>query len=66
MDFQQILIEYLQLNSMSVSEFARLIGVKPSQVSEWKRGKAKPSYDTMKQILKMTNKSADFWFDLSD
>ena len=66
MDFQQILIEYLQLNSMSLSEFARLIGVKPSQVSEWKRGKAKPSYDTMKQILNKTNKSADFWFDLSD
>ena len=46
---------------MSVSEFARLIGVKPSQVSEWKRGKAKPSYDTMKQILNKTNKSADFF-----
>lgn len=66
MDFSEILIEYLQLNSMSVSEFARLIEVKPSQVSEWKRGKAKPGYDTMKQILKKTNKPADFWFDLSD
>ena len=66
MDFSEILIEYLQLNSMSVSEFARLIEVKPSQVSEWKRGKAKPGYDIMKQILKKTNKPADFWFDLSD
>ena len=64
MGFQQILIEYLQQNLMSVSEFARLIDVKPSQVSEWKRGKAKPGYDTMKQILKKTNRSAEFWFDL--
>ena len=64
MEFTEILTEYLQQNSMSVSEFARLIEVKPSQVSEWKRGKAKPGYDTMKQILNKTNKSVEFWFDL--
>ena len=66
MEFTEILTEYLQLNSLSVSDFARLIGVKPSQVSEWKNGKAKPGYDMMRHILKKTNKSADFWFDLSD
>ena len=66
MEFKDILIEYLQLYSLSMSDFARMIGVKPSQVSEWKKGKAKPGYETMRQILRKTNKSADFWFDLSD
>lgn len=66
MEFTQILKEYLQINSLSVSDFAKLIGVKPSQVSEWKRGKAKPGYDIMKQILKNTNQPAEFWFGLKD
>ena len=66
MEFKDILIEYLQLYSLTVSDFARIIGVKPSQVSEWKKGKAKPGYETMRQILQKTDKPADFWFDFSD
>ena len=64
MEFPEILTEYLQLHSITVSNFAKQIGVKPSQVSEWKKGKAKPAYDIMKQILKNTDETADFWFDL--
>lgn len=51
---------------MTQTGFAKKIGVKQSQVSEWLKGKAKPSYDIMKQILKETNESAIFWFDLDN
>lgn len=64
MDFKEILLEYLQVNEMSQGEFARKINVKQSQVSEWLKGKAKPGYDTMKQILINLDKPANYWFDL--
>lgn len=64
MEFKEILMEYLQLNSLKQTEFAKMIDVKQSQVSEWLDGKAKPSYETMRKILQNTDKTAAFWFDL--
>lgn len=34
-DFTQILGEFLKENGLSQSEFARRIGAKPGQISEW-------------------------------
>ncbi len=65
MEFKDILLEYLQLHDLTQTEFAALIGVRQPQVSEWLKGKAKPSYDIMKSILKNTEGSADFWLDLT-
>ncbi len=64
MKFQEILLEYLQLHNMTQTQFAFLINVKQSQVSEWLKGKANPSYQIMKCILEKTEESAAFWFDL--
>lgn len=64
MEFKDILAEYLETHAMSQSEFARLIGVKQSQVSEWLKGKAKPGYDNLLHILQSTDEDAAFWFDL--
>lgn len=66
MEFKEILLEYLQVKGMTQTEFAKKIGVKQSQISEWLKGKAKPSYDLMKQILKESNENAIFWFDLDN
>ncbi len=46
--------------------FANRIGVKPSQVSEWIRGKCKPSYDIMHQICLQLNISSDYLLGLTD
>ena len=66
MEFRQILQEFLTENNMSQSAFAKKIGVKPSQVSEWLRGKAKPGYDTLKQMATALNVSADYFLGLSE
>lgn len=49
MEFTEILKEYLEINGLSQTAFADLVGVKQSQVSEWLRGKAKPGYDILKK-----------------
>lgn len=66
MEFRQILKEFLTENNMSQSAFAKKIGVKPSQVSEWLRGKAKPGYDTLKQMATALNVSADYFLGISE
>lgn len=37
------------MNKLTQTEFARLVGIKQSQVSEWLKGKAKPGYDLIKK-----------------
>lgn len=64
LEFKEILSEYLQTKNLTQVEFAKVIGVKQSQVSEWLRGKAKPSYDIMREILSNCDYGADFWFDI--
>lgn len=65
-DFKQILRDFLSENDLSQTEFAKRIGVKPSQVSEWLRGKAKPGYDTLRQISLAFGITADYFLGLTD
>ena len=41
-EFVEILTEFLKEQDINQKQFAEKIGVKPSQVSEWLKGKAKP------------------------
>ncbi len=50
-DFCEILRHFLQSNQLTQTAFATKIGVKQSQVSEWLKGKAKPGYDSLKQMV---------------
>ena len=59
-NFSDILKDFLLENNLTQAAFARMIGVKQSQVSEWLKGKAKPGYDTLKSIALAFNVSADF------
>ena len=65
-EFSQILKEFLVENNMSQSAFANKIGVKPSQISEWLRGKAKPGYDTLKQMSTALGVPADYFLGISE
>ncbi len=59
--FDEILREFLIFNNLTQTAFAKAIGVKQSQVSEWLRGKAKPSYDMLKRMSLAYNVSADYF-----
>lgn len=63
--FKEILKNYLKENGLTQTAFALEIGVKPSQVSEWLKGKAKPGYDLLKQIVKAYDVSAEYWLGLT-
>ncbi len=65
-DFKEILKDFLIDRGLTQSEFAKQINVKQSQVSEWLKGKCKPSYDIIKSIAKAFNISADFILGLTD
>ena len=60
-EFREILKNFLKENALTQTQFAGIVGVKQSQVSEWLKGKAKPSYDILKDISKAFGISADFW-----
>ena len=64
--FQTILKEFLMDNSLTQVSFAKSIGVKQSQVSEWLNGKAKPGYDILKRMAIAHNVSADYFLGLID
>ncbi len=66
MEFRQILRDFLTENALTVSQFAKTVGVKPSQVSEWLGGKAKPGYDTLKKISIAFDVPADYFLGLTD
>lgn len=66
MDFTRILREFLTENNLSQAEFARRIGVKPGQVSEWLHGKAKPGYDTLRAMATAFSVSADYFLGIAD
>jgi len=66
MEFPEILREFIKENNISQSEFARRIGVKQGQVSEWLRGKAKPGYDTLRQMSLAFGVTADYFLGLTD
>ncbi len=65
-EFKLILKEFLNENNITISGFARKIGVKPSQVSEWLNGKAKPGYDSLRAMSSAFDISADYFLGLID
>ena len=66
LEFTEILKNFLKENDLTQTKFARTVGIKQSQVSEWLKGKAKPSYDLLKQMSKAFGVSADFWLGLTN
>ncbi len=64
--FNEILQNFLNENHLTQTKFASIVGVKQSQVSEWLKGKAKPSYDILRQISKSFSISADYFLGLTD
>lgn len=66
MEFSKILQQFLCEEGMTQTMFARAVGIKQSQVSEWLKGKAKPGYDMLKQICLALNLSASFLLGLEE
>lgn len=64
--FKDILKDFLIEQNLTQSAFAKQVGIKQSQVSEWLKGKAKPGYDMLRQICITYNISADYFLGLSD
>ena len=64
--FKEILREFLEDSGITQTEFAKRIGVKQSQVSEWLRGKAKPGYDTLKAMATAFEVSADYFLGITE
>lgn len=64
--FSEILDEYLICNNLSQTAFAKNIGVKQSQVSEWLKGKVKPGYDVLKRMAIACGVSADYFLGIKD
>ena len=55
-----ILREIMIEKQLTQTEFAKIIGVKQSQISEWLKGKAKPGYDNLKRICQCLDISGDY------
>ncbi len=64
--FKDILKDFLIEQNLTQTAFAKKVGVKQSQVSEWLKGKAKPGYDLLKQICLAYSMSADYFLGLND
>lgn len=65
-NFSEILKDFLAENDLTQVAFAEMIGVKQSQVSEWLKGKAKPSYDMLKRMVLAFNVSADYFLGIKE
>ncbi len=65
-NFSEILKDFLEENNLTQVAFAKKIGVKQSQVSEWLKGKAKPGYDILKSMAIAFNVSADYFLGIKD
>ena len=65
-EFKQILKEFLEENNLTQVEFAKRIGVKQGQVSEWLVGKAKPGYDNLRAMALAFGVSADYFLGITD
>ena len=65
-NFSEILKDFLLEKNLTQVSFAKLIGVKQSQVSEWLKGKAKPGYDTLRAMAIAFNISADYFLGLEE
>ncbi len=65
-EFKEILKNFLKENDLTQTQFAKMIDVKQSQISEWLHGKAKPGYDLLKTMSERFGISADFWLGIVD
>ena len=65
-EFKEILKNFLKEYSLTQQNFAEKINVKQSQVSEWLKGKAKPGYDSLKNMSKAFEIPADYFLGLID
>ena len=65
-EFKVILQEFLLEQNLTQSAFAKAIGVKQSQVSEWLKGKAKPGYDILRSMAIAFNVSADYFLGITE
>lgn len=66
MEFIEIIKEIMSEKGLTQTEFAKAIGVKPSQVCEWLKGKSKAGYDSLKAICKALDVSGDEILGLSE
>ena len=65
-NFSEILKDFLIERNLTQVAFAKMIGVKQSQVSEWLKGKAKPGYDILKSMALTFNISADYFLGITE
>lgn len=65
-NFSEILKDFLIERNLTQVAFAKMIGVKQSQVSEWLKGKAKPGYDILKSMALAFNISADYFLGITE
>ena len=65
-EFKEILKDFLEENCLTQVAFAKIIGVKQSQVSEWLKGKAKPGYDVLKNMSIAFNVTADYFLGIKE
>ena len=66
LEFKEILKEFLLEKNLTQVEFAKAIGVKQSQVSEWLKGKAKPGYDILKSMSLAYDVTADYFLGIKE
>ena len=66
MKFSTILKDLMSELNLNQTQFAKKIGVKQAQVSEWLKEKAKPGYDTLKMMAICLNVSADYLLGLEN
>ncbi len=66
LEFKEILKDFLSEKNLTQVAFAKMIGVKQSQVSEWLKGKAKPGYDILKSMAISFEISADYFLGIID
>ena len=66
MKFQEILKDLLLEANLNQTELARKINVKPSQISEWLKGKANPGYETLRNISIALDIPSDYLLGLED
>lgn len=64
LEFKDILKEFLKEYSLTQTAFAKSIGVKQSQVSEWIKGKSKPGYDSLRSMVIAFGIPAEFFLGL--
>lgn len=64
--FCEILRHFLKSQQLTQAQFALKIHARQSQISEWLHGKAKPSYDMLKQMSIAFDVPADYWLGITD